>query len=53
MQAAFMMGRYFVASSSAIFMTMAARVVHGVRLHSFQASMAASTAISTSLRPTL
>ena len=53
MVAAFMMGRYFVASSSAIFITMAARVVHGVRLHSCHAFMAASTAISTSFFPTL
>ena len=53
MQAAFMMGRYLVASKWAIFITMAARVVHGVRLHSAQAFMAVSTASSISLRPTL
>ena len=53
MVAAFMMGRYLVASSSAIFITMAARVVQGVRLHSCQAFMAVSMAISTSFLPTL
>ena len=53
MQAAFMMGRYFVARSSAIFRTMAARVVQGVSDQILWASIAASMAIFTSFSETL
>ena len=52
-EAAFMMGRYLVASSSAIFRTMAARVVQGVSDQILWASIAASIAIFTSFSPTL
>ena len=53
MQAAFMIGRYFVARSSAILRTMAARVVQGVSDQILWAFIAASMAIFTSFSPTL